>query len=270
MQRFHVSVAGAMKFIVVMATGLAALLLASETWAGVIFMLTLAVLGTAILATFYRAGERRAFWAGFTLFGWGYTALILGSARDDLVTSSVLDGLKPYLTVPGYRAPDASSFAQRFLAPDQRTRMIYAKLEEPISTEFLNPTPLEDILKYIKNATTGPHDSGIPIYVDPRGIANAGETLQSTVTLDLEGIPLRTTLKLMLEQLGLTYFVRDGMLTITAPSLVPASVEPFQQIGHCYWALLAGLIGGMIGRRLCATRETARAREIIVPHPNPS
>ena len=34
---------------------------------------------------------------------------------------------------------------------------------------FPNPTPLEDVLKYIQQATAGPNGEGIPIYVDPVG-----------------------------------------------------------------------------------------------------
>ncbi len=74
---------------------------------------------------------------------------------------------------------------------DPRSQAILAKLEEPIAMSFPNETPLEDLLKYIKQATTGPTYSGIPIYVDPIGLQEAGMTLTSTIKLDLEGIPLR-------------------------------------------------------------------------------
>jgi hypothetical protein len=90
------------------------------------------------------------------------------------------------------------------------------KLEVPISMSFANETPLEDVLKYIENATQGPNDSGIPIYVDPVGLQEAEKSMASTVSLDLEGVPLRLSLRLMLRQLGLTFYVRDGLLTITA------------------------------------------------------
>ncbi len=89
-------------------------------------------------------------------------------------------------------------------------------LEEPIAMSFPNETPLEDILKYIKQATTGPKSSGITIYVDPLGLQEADKTLTSPVSLDLEGIPLRRTLQLALRQLGLGYFVDDGILVITS------------------------------------------------------
>ena len=32
---------------------------------------------------------------------------------------------------------------------------------------FPNPTPLEDVLKYIQQATAGPDSNGIQIYIDP-------------------------------------------------------------------------------------------------------
>ena len=59
---------------------------------------------------------------------------------------------------------------------DPRSLAILAKLEEPISMSFANETPLEDVLKYIKQATTGPNSSGIPIYVDPLGLQEAEKT----------------------------------------------------------------------------------------------
>ena len=81
---------------------------------------------------------------------------------------------------------------------------------------FANETPLDDVLKYIKQATTTPTFSGIPIYVDPLGLQEAERSLNSTVQIDLEGVPLKTTLRLMLKQLGLAYTVKDGFLMITS------------------------------------------------------
>src|SRR5262245_32329872 len=99
---------------------------------------------------------------------------------------------------------------------DPRTRQILDKLDEPISMSFANETPLDDVLKYIKQATTTPTFSGIPIYVDPLGLQEAERSLNSTVTMDLEGVPLKTTLRLILKQLGLAYTVKDGFLMITS------------------------------------------------------
>ncbi len=82
---------------------------------------------------------------------------------------------------------------------------------------FEAETPLEDVLKYIKQATTDRVYVGIPIYVDPEGLKEANASLSSVVAIELEGVPLKTTLRLLLKQIGLAYCVRDGILIISSP-----------------------------------------------------
>lgn len=93
-------------------------------------------------------------------------------------------------------------------------------LREPIPMSFVNGTPLQDVLKYIKAATASSKDDGLPIYIDPIGLQEAEKTTDSPVTLDLLGVPLRTTLRLLLEQLGLSYGVTEGMIYISTPDRV--------------------------------------------------
>jgi RNA polymerase sigma factor (sigma-70 family) len=128
-------------------------------------------------------------------------------------------------------APPAAAEPGDGPGTDLRSRAILAKLEEPVAMSFANETPLEDVLKYIKQATAGTSGTGIPIYVDPIGLQEAEKSMQSPVQLDLEGIPLRRTLQLALKQLGLCYFVDDGILVITSESaevqsLPPTKVQP--------------------------------------------
>jgi tetratricopeptide (TPR) repeat protein len=137
---------------------------------------------------------------------------------------------------------------------DAKTKSILAKLDEPISMAFPNETPLEDVLKYIRSATQGPNDTGIPIYVDPVGLNEAEKTMTSPVTLDLEGVPLKTTLRLLLKQLGLTYTVKDGLLTITSESSEDQPTEirvyPVADLAIIPLSLMGnGMMGGM-GRGL--------------------
>jgi hypothetical protein len=100
---------------------------------------------------------------------------------------------------------------------DQKSRMILEKLDEPVSMSFEEETPLEDVLKYIHQATTSRTYGGIPIYVDPAGLQETERTMASTVrNMELEGVPLRRTLQLLLKQLDLAYFVEDGVLCITS------------------------------------------------------
>ncbi len=131
---------------------------------------------------------------------------------------------------------------------DAKTRQILEKLDEPISMSFANETPLDDVLKYIKQATTTPTFTGIPIYVDPLGLQEAERSLNSTVQIDLEGVPLKTTLKLILKQLGLAYTVKDGFLMITSEDSEDKQTEirvyPVADLAIIPMALMMGGGGG--------------------------
>jgi len=93
-------------------------------------------------------------------------------------------------------------------------------LEEPIVMAFPKKTPLDDVLKYIKVATTTPAFSGIPIYVEPLGLQEANKSLNSTIELDRADLPLKTSLRLILKPLGLSYIVKDGFLMIDSRSAI--------------------------------------------------
>ncbi|AGA25705.1 RNA polymerase sigma factor [Singulisphaera acidiphila] len=111
-----------------------------------------------------------------------------------------------------------------------QTKGILKKLDDPISMSFGKETSLSDILKYIKSATTGANDTGIPIYVDLVGLQEAKKTMSSPVTLDLEGVPLKTTLRLILKQVGLAYCVKDGLLLISSPRGIVQELEEAESI----------------------------------------
>ena len=126
-------------------------------------------------------------------------------------------------------------------AHDDKSQRILEKLNESVSMSFSEDTPLEDVLKYIKQATTSSTYSGIPIYVDPLGLQEAEKSMTSTVrNIDLNGVALRVSLKLLLNQLGLTYAVKDGLLTIT-------SIESVDRANDDDDPDRSGLSGGMGG-----------------------
>jgi len=250
----RISVAGMMILLLGLGLVLASLRSPSDTAAAAVLLVTQATLAFAILAVVYRAGEGRAFWLGFALFGWGYMALTwelwLGQSADrpEILTSIALDHLGAWF----HRTPDPQTYTAATRI-EYLNRLTLAKLEEPVSMSFANETPFELVLKYIKAATTGPKDPGILIYVDPVALNEAGKTMTSPVTLDMEGAPLSVTLGLMVKQLGLGYVVRDGLLKIGNASTV-SSATPFRRMGHYYWALLAAYCGGCAGRTLHNTR----------------
>ncbi len=117
---------------------------------------------------------------------------------------------------------------------------------------------IRNLLKYIKKATAGADGKGIPIYVDPIGLHEGEMSLTSTIQIDVEGVPLRTTLHLCLKQLGLTYEVKDGYLMITSDfsgDVLLVSEDPFLIVGHCLLALLAAVFGGAAAPLIAGRRE---------------
>jgi RNA polymerase sigma factor (sigma-70 family) len=97
-----------------------------------------------------------------------------------------------------------------------KNQALRQRLQEPIAMSFSDSTPLQDVIKYLKSASAKTGQSPVPIYVDPVGLQEAEQTPSSPITLDLEGVPLSTSLRLLLKQLGLAYCIRDGVVIISS------------------------------------------------------
>ena len=66
------------------------------------------------------------------------------------------------------------------------------------------------------------------------------------MTIDADGLPLKTTLRLCLRQLDLDFSVQDGYVLITSEDQVASDLEdPFLIVGHCLLALLAAGFGAI-------------------------
>jgi hypothetical protein len=210
----------------------------SAPWAGITFALTCALIGLAILGAVFGRGRRREVWLGAALFGAGYAALIFSRPvgqppRAYLATDRILGGLRPWFR------PVANGLS------GENARILEI-LDQPISMPFANETPLDDVLKYIQQATTTPTYPGIPIYVDPLGLQEAERSLNSTLQINLDRVPLHETLRLCLKQLGLGYGIKEGYLWITAEDWASSDLEdPFLIVGHCLLALLAAAFGAV-------------------------
>jgi RNA polymerase sigma factor (sigma-70 family) len=130
--------------------------------------------------------------------------------------------------------------------PEQTGRILEA-LDKKISIPFSNETPLEDVIKYIQTSTMSPTlPEGIPIYVDPQSLAENEVTLQSPILIRLEGVKLKTTLRLLLRQHSLTYSVQEGLLIIHTPGRYRIHGEEAEEpvaVGEAP----AGVPGGMGG-----------------------
>jgi hypothetical protein len=104
MRVLRFSIGGLMGAALTAALGLTALRAASETSAGVTFLVTYGVLGLALVGVVCRGQSDRAWWLGFVVFGWGYLAVAFWSPSyaTKLPTTTALEIVctKIGLTVP--------------------------------------------------------------------------------------------------------------------------------------------------------------------------
>jgi hypothetical protein len=83
-------------------------------------------------------------------------------------------------------------------------------LADATQLEFIK-TPLVDVIDYLKDRHK------IEIQLDKKAIEDCGVSFRTPVTKNIKGVSLRAALKVVLQELGLTYTVHDGVLLITSP-----------------------------------------------------
>jgi hypothetical protein len=106
-----------------------------------------------------------------------------------------------------------------------KAAQMLAKLDEPVRMPFARETPLVEVLRYVKRATTTPSFPGILVFVDPAGLQEVDRKLTSPVRIDFEGVPLRTSLRLIAEQLRLAYYVSEGNVIISSPKIIQQTAD---------------------------------------------
>ena len=85
---------------------------------------------------------------------------------------------------------------------------IEAALNSPAELN-VKDVPLTDVIDYLKDRYK------IEIQLDKKAMDKAGIGTDATVTENLKGISLRSALRLMLRELGLTCVIEDGVLSMT-------------------------------------------------------
>jgi hypothetical protein len=227
---------------------------------GTMFLLTCALLGMTILGAIGEQGKVRQIWLGAAIFGISYMVMAFGRSIDretwpSLPTDHFLEALRPWFPPVVSGLPTSSDGVA---AANAR---IWEALQRPVPMPFPEDTPIEDVLKHVQTNTRGTDGKGIPIYVNPIGMQEAEKTPASCIrNIDFDGVPLKISLRLCLDQLDLMYGIRDGVLVITSKQSedIPIYQDPFLIVGHCVLALLAAGFGGVVAPVFSA-RPTARA-----------
>jgi RNA polymerase sigma factor (sigma-70 family) len=95
--------------------------------------------------------------------------------------------------------------------PKEVENELQKKLSLPVNLHFAD-APLRQVLDDLRTS------SGLNIFVSRRTLDSHGLSLDTPVTAKLENVSLRTALNLILNDAGMDYTVRDGIIIVTAPS----------------------------------------------------
>ncbi len=95
-----------------------------------------------------------------------------------------------------------------------------AELERKVPLAVRCNAGIVAAIKTIQRAYTGP-DGPVPIFFDLNGPGKANASLLKDVYLNVEDVPLRTALRTVLDQAGLTYRVEEGRIVIVEVTTDP-------------------------------------------------
>ncbi len=244
-------------------------------WAGVAFLLTFGLLGILGLGAIVGRGRWGRSCLGASVLGGGYLVLVFShSPYLPLPSGQFLHALRVWFPVLSGSTGPASA-------------RIIQELDRPIPMEFPSPTPLSEVLEYVKKSLSEPGRPEVPIYVDPLGLKFAERSLDSKITIVLRGVPLRVSLRAALRQIEMDFVVTDGLLWITSRDFYDMDSEedpffgnyephyhaefqhrqahlwlsadladPYLIAGHCLLAMIGAGLGAIVGPRVAGAAES--------------
>lgn len=104
---------------------------------------------------------------------------------------------------------DESAAASEPLEKSAAEKRIVQQLDHPVSLHF-EKTPLDEALKQLSKT------ADINIVLDSVGLQEEGLNSGTPITLDVEGIKIKSALSLMLAPLNLAYTIEDEVLKVTS------------------------------------------------------
>lgn len=95
---------------------------------------------------------------------------------------------------------------------------IFKALGVETRMEFIE-TPLEDVIAFLRD------QHSVPIEIDKKALDNIGVGTDTPITRNFKDISLRSALRLVLDDLSLTYVVANEVLLITTPERADANPQ---------------------------------------------
>jgi hypothetical protein len=132
----------------------------------------------------------------------------IGQQPTPNVAPGEASDIRPIPTASGMRMGEPSPV---HAMPAASTPTIGLALDRPMSFLFSNPTPLREVALYIQETI------GMPVVLDVAALSRRGIEADAPVELNVKNVRLRTGLKLLLDQVGLTWHVvpEDNLLIVT-------------------------------------------------------
>jgi hypothetical protein len=162
---------------------------APRLWAGLTFLLTWALIGLMVLRASFGRGNRRVRSLAASLLGASILILAFGRTVHDPWPISpiveLLDDIRPWVPTVMSGYPAGSEVRSAVNAP------VHKALEREVRMHFVDETPLDDVLTYVKDQTADA--DGNRIRVEVGALAEGGVNLvldPSVRMIDLDGVPL--------------------------------------------------------------------------------
>jgi serine/threonine protein kinase len=119
-----------------------------------------------------------------------------------------------FISTPAQVAAERAARIDVTADDEQESRAIVAELGKPRSVRLSHKVTLKEAVEHVKSLTRGNNDTAIPIVFDPPDSQDVQKAKATLVMMDVEHVPLRTSLRLLLAQAGLEFSIRKGILFI--------------------------------------------------------
>lgn len=139
-----------------------------------------------------------------------------------------------------------------------KEKAIVSTLASPITVQFKN-SRFEDVIDYLQTI------SRQPILIDKHALDEAGVNYDTPVTVNMKGVAMRTLLRRILSDFGMTYVVKDETIqVVSATKAKEMMITRSYYMGDVIAGLgNAGLIFGPAGDQLQTQQNAARIMETI-------
>jgi hypothetical protein len=137
----------------------------------------------------------------------------------------------PQVSMTAFTRAYRSRSSQAFASASDAVPAIEVALDKPALGFEFNEMPLREVIAKIRDA------HGIPLELDQKALENAGVDLDTPITHHTSGISLRSALRLLLDNLDLTWHVRNEVLQITTREV--ESEHPTVRLYPLPWGIAA-------------------------------